>query len=200
MSLTVLKEFPKEVLLSGNNLQVSIRPLAPGDAVELLAFFSRIPEEDRFFLKEDVTSPEVISTWAEEIDYNRVVPLVGLLDGEIVADATLHRHRAGARRHIGEIRVVVDPRYRHMGLGTLMIREVVDIAYDNAMDGLIFELVEGNEDNAIALAKSLGFQELTSLPSFVKDLEGRPHDLVLLQLPLDNWLESRLCKGAIKKG
>ena len=189
MSLTVLKEFPKEVLLSRNNLQVSIRPLLPGDAAELLAFFSRIPEEDRFFLKEDVTSPEVISTWAEQIDYDRVVPLVGLMDGEIVADATLHRHRAGARRHIGEIRVVVDPRYRNMGLGTLMIREVVDIAYDNAMDAVIFELVEGKEDNAIAVVKSLGFQELTSLPSFVKDPEGQPHDLVLLQLTLDSWLE-----------
>ena len=189
MSLTVLKEFPKEVRLSSDSLQVSIRPLAPGDAAELLAFFLRIPEEDRFFLKEDVTSPEVTSTWAEEIDYDRVVPLVGLVDGEIVADATLHRHRAGARRHIGEIRVVVDPRYRNMGLGTLMIREVVDIAYDNAMDGVIFELVKGKEDNAIAVVKSLGFQELTSLPSFVKDLEGQPHDLVLLQLSLDEWLE-----------
>ncbi len=190
MSLTVLKEYPREVLLSRNNLQVSIRPLAPGDATELLAFFSRIPEEDRFFFKEDVTSPEVTSTWAEEIDYDRVVPLVGLVDGEIVADATLHRHRAGARRHIGEIRVVVDPRYRNMGLGTLMIREVVDIAYDNAMDGVLFELAKGKEENAIAVAKSLGFQELTSLPGFIKDLEGQPHDLVLLQLPLDKWLES----------
>ena len=189
MSLTVMREFPKEVPLSQDNLSVSIRPLIPGDAAELLAFFLRIPEEDRFFLKEDVTSPEVISTWVEQIDYNRVIPMIGLLDGEIVADATLHRHRAGARRHIGEIRVVVDPRYRNMGMGTFLIRELVDIAYDNAMDSVIFELVEGKEDDAITVAKTLGFQELTSLPNFVKDLEGQAHNLVMLQLNLENWLE-----------
>ncbi len=80
---------------------VTFRPLEPTDANRLLQFFNRVPAEDRFYLKEDVTSAEVIENWVQHIDYNRVLPLLALIDGEIVADATLHRSRAGAHRHLG---------------------------------------------------------------------------------------------------
>ena len=189
MSITVLKDSPKELPWLRGHTRVAIRPLDTGDAKELLQFFLRVPEEERFYLKEDVTSYQVIERWVQDIDYNRVMPLVALLAGRIVADATLHRHRAGARRHISEIRVVVDPSHRNQGLGTMMVRELVDIAYDNAMDSVIFELIEGEEDNAIQVAERLGFKKIASLPNFVKDLEGKPHQLVVMQLTLDDWLE-----------
>ncbi len=189
MSFTVLKPFPKHLSLEGFETEVIIRPLEPEDATELLEFFGRVPEEERFYLKEDVTDQRVIEGWAQDIDYNRVMPLVGILDDKIVADGTLHRHRAGARRHIGEVRVVVDPEYRHRGLGTLMIRELVDIAYDNAMDGVIMELIDGVETDAIEIAKGLGFQQIAAMPGFAKDAAGEPHDLLVLHLVLDNWLE-----------
>ncbi len=189
MTITVMKDFPKELSLPRSDVGVSIRPLQPGDDHELREFFLRLPEEERFFLKEDVTSAEVIDRWVNFIDYDRVVPMVALAEGRIVADATLHRHRAGARRHIGEIRVVVEPEFRNQGLGSLLVRELVDIAYDNAMDGVVFELVEGKEDGAIKLAEKLGAKRVANLPNFVKDMEREPHSLVILELPLEGWLE-----------
>lgn len=189
MAITVMRDFPKEVSLPRSEVRVTVRPLQPGDDQKLREFFLRIPEEDRFFLKEDVTSPEVIDRWVNAIDYDRVVPLVALIEDRIVADATLHRHRAGARRHIGEIRVVVDPDYRNQGLGSLLVREMVDIAYDNAMDSVVFELVEGKEDSAIKLAEAMRFTRVATLPGFIKDMERNTHDLVILELKLDSWLE-----------
>jgi RimJ/RimL family protein N-acetyltransferase len=174
--------------LPRSDLLVTVRPLEPQDAIRLREFFLRVPEEDRYYLKEDVTSATVIESWVGHIDYDRVVPMVALIDDEIVADATLHRHRAGARRHIGEIRVVVDPRYRNRGLGSLMVRELVDIAYDNAMDSVVFELVEGEEDSAIKVAEGLGFKKIATLTNFVKDMERNPHNLVIMELLLENWL------------
>ena len=85
----------------------------------------------------------------------------------------MHRHRAGARRHIGEIRVVVEPEFRNQGLGSLLVRE----------------LVEGKEDGAIKLAEKLGAKRVATLPNFVKDLERELHSLVILELPLEGWLE-----------
>lgn len=189
MSFTVIRTFPKEIELPDSELRITIRPLTSEDAFRLAEFFSKIPEEDRFYLKEDVTSAEVIGNWAQHIDYDRVVPLVALVGEEIVSDATLHRHRAGARRHIGEIRVVVDPKYRNLGIGSLMIKEVVDIAYDNAMDSVIFELVEGKEDDAIKVTEGLGFKKVATLPNFVKDMEQNRHDLIVMELLLENWLQ-----------
>lgn len=190
MSFTVIRTFPKEIELPNSGLRITIRPLISEDAFRLSEFFLKIPEEDRFFLKEDVTSAEIIGNWAQHIDYDRVVPLVALIGEEIVADATLHRHRAGARRHIGEIRVVVDPKYRNMGVGSLMVKEVVDIAYDNAMDSVIFELVEGKEDGARNMTEGLGFKTIATLKGFVKDMELNRHDLVVMELQLENWLQS----------
>lgn len=189
MSFTVIRTFPKEIELSDKQSHITIRPLSSEDAFRLSEFFARIPEEERFYLKEDVTSAEVIGNWVQNIDYDRVVPLVALIGEEIVADATLHRHRAGARRHIGEIRVVVDPHYRNLGIGSSLVKELIDIAYDNALDSVIFELVEGKEDAAIKVTESLGFKRVATLKNFVKDMERNRHHLVLMELQLEEWLQ-----------
>ena len=189
MTITAMRTYPKDVTLGRSDLSLTIRPLQSDDAPELLEFFRRVPEEDRFYLKEEVTSPEVIDRWAKHIDYNRVLPLVALIGGEIVADATLHRSRSKAQRHMGEIRVVVDPRYRNQGLGTLMTREIIDVAYDNALESVVFELVEGKQDDAIKVAERLGFAKVAALPGFFKDLQGKDRKLVVMELPLGDWLE-----------
>ena len=70
-----LSGFPK-VLQLRNGVRATLRPMASADERELLAFFLRVPEEDRRYLKDDVTSPEVIRRWAREIDYSNVLPLL----------------------------------------------------------------------------------------------------------------------------
>ena len=189
MTVTAMTSYPRLFTLGRTSTRVTVRPLEQGDAGGLLKFFGRVPAEDRFYLKEDVTSPQVIDNWVNHIDFNRVVPLVALVEDEIVADATLHWSRAGARRHVGEVRVVVDPRYRDRGLGTLMVEEVVDLAHAKGLDSVVFELVEGTEDNAIKVAERLGFTRVATLPNFVNDMDGTPHNLVVMLLPLENWLE-----------
>ena len=96
LATTALQEYPVHMTLR-DGTEMSIRPLEGGNKVPLLQFFQRIPEEDRFYLKENVTAPEVIHEWTEHMDLERAVPLVALVDGKIVADATLHRSRAPAK-------------------------------------------------------------------------------------------------------
>src|SRR3972149_12256756 len=69
--------FPKEVCL-GDGSRVLVRSLEDGDEQALLAFFLRIPEEERFFLKEDVTAPEVVERWVRERDFRRALALVAV--------------------------------------------------------------------------------------------------------------------------
>jgi L-amino acid N-acyltransferase YncA len=175
--------YPKTVLLR-DNTRVVIRPLTEGDAHRLLRFFQRIPEEERYYLKEDVVSPEVIQAWCRNIEYDRVIPMVAVVDDEIVADATLHRSRAPARRHFGELRIVVDPAYREIGLGRRLIGELLDVAVELGLWGAMFELVSHHENLAIAAAKSLGFQMTALLKERIRDISGDPRDLVIMELPL----------------
>ncbi len=62
-----------------------------------------------------------------------------------MADATLHRSRPPARRHMAELRIVVDSHYREEGLGRRLIRELVDVAVDLGLHKVSFELVAHRE-------------------------------------------------------
>ena len=179
-TLPGIDAFPKTILLR-DGTQVTLRPLVEGDKLRLLDFFRRIPEEDRFYLKENVTSPEVIQVWTTDIDFARVVPIVAVAGNEIVADATLHRSRAMARCHIGEIRVVVEPSYREVGLGRRLIQELSDIATELGLHKVIFELVAHREDPAILAAASAGLAEVATLEEHILDFWGNFQDLVLME-------------------
>ena len=180
--------FPKKVCLR-DGTRIVLKPMTPDDAGALLDFFRGIPAEGRFYLKEDVTSRKVVERWVEELDYDRTLPLLGWVEDKVVADATLHRNRAGARRHSGEVRVLVTPEYRSRGLGTTLLRELAQIADKNGLERLLFEAVAEKEEAAIQAAKFLGFFQVGTLGNFAKDLDGHSRDLVLLELPLGKWLE-----------
>lgn len=65
-----MASYPKKLTLRDGR-DVVIKPMLPGDREALLAFFRQIPGDDRYYLKEDVTSPEVIERWAAALDYHR---------------------------------------------------------------------------------------------------------------------------------
>jgi L-amino acid N-acyltransferase YncA len=167
--------------LTADGAQMTIRPMVPEDKDELLAFFRRIPEADRFGLKEDVTNPSVMERWALTLDYSRVLPLLAILDGQIVGDGTLHHRRAGARQHIGEVRVVVDPAYRNRGVGRALLHKLIDIAGDKRLQKLMFEVIADTEEAARHTAQVLGFVPVALLPGQVQDASGTLHDLILME-------------------
>ena len=49
------------------------------------------------------------------------------------------------------------------------------------------ELVEDIEQEAIKVVERLGFAKAESLEGFVKDMDGRPHNLIIMDLPLEIW-------------
>jgi L-amino acid N-acyltransferase YncA len=179
--------YPKPLILK-DHTEVKVRPMRAGDEQALLAFFLNLSEEERFCLKDDVTAPGVLDRWVRELDYERVLPLIAVAtDGRIVADASLHRRRGGGRRHVGEVRVTVDAAFRGQGLGSAILHEVIDYANQMDLEALTFELVDGEQTEAIDAARRAGFSEAARIVNHVKDMEGNLHDLVILRMPLGKW-------------
>ena len=179
--------YPKELILTDRS-RVTVRPMVREDEDALLEFFRKVPEGDRFYLRDDVASSEVIRDWAQDLDYDRVLPLLALRDDKVIADGTLHRHKFGARKGIGEIRVVVDPEFRNIGLGRAVMRELIDLAEDVGLEKVLFELVPAREEPAVRTSIALGFQPLADLPGLVPDLSGQiQQDLVIMQLDMSTW-------------
>ena len=110
-----------------------------------------------------------------------MLPLLAIVDSKIVGDGTLHYRRAGSRRHVGEVRVVVDPAYRNRGIGKGLLHKLVEIAGDKGLEKLMFEVVAGTESAAQHTAQMLGFVPVAMLSGHVCDAEGNPHDLMILE-------------------
>ena len=201
--------YPKTVALR-DGAEVLVRRLAAGDEDALLAFFQAIPEAERFFLKDDVTSPDLIRGWVRDAERpdpepsptarapaspsgrtgGRAFALIALEDERILAEAALVRRRGAARGHLADLRVVVHQDYRHRGLGTALLSELLDVARDSGLSGVLFEAVADAQAQALAAAESLGFIRLGLVHGGAIDPDGRLHDVVLLVMPLRRWRSS----------
>jgi len=181
--------YPKQVTLRDGTSLV-LRPMMKEDENSLLQFFLGIPENERWYLKEDVSSPRVIHDWAEHLDLKRALPVLALTpDGRIVADATLVRRRGGSRAHVGEIRLVVATDFRQRGLGVLLMRELCDIANEAELEKVFAEMVVGSEDDAIRTAEWMGFYKTATIEGMAKSREGRDEDVVIMVMPLGRYYE-----------
>lgn len=172
--------FPKTIVLK-DGTQVVLKAMTHTDRQGLYEFFARIPEEDRKFLKHDLSKKEVIEAWLKDINYGRVFPLLAMVDGRVVADATLHRRSSGWLKHVAEVRLVVDPAYRRKGLGSYMLEEMILLAADAGVEKLVAEIV-AEERAAIRAFQRFNFEQVAVLPGIVKDQTGRNQDLIVMVL------------------
>lgn len=175
-----MKGYPKrETLRDGR--AVALRPMADGDQEKVKAFYRALPEEDRMFLRDDVTKDEVVDRWFAELNYERVLPVLALTEdeSEVIACATLHRYPQGWQRHIGEIRMVVAHPYHRIGLGTLMARTIVTEALKAGLEKLVASMMSEQVSARRAFTR-LGFIPEATLKDHVLDLKGQSHDLLIM--------------------
>jgi RimJ/RimL family protein N-acetyltransferase len=174
----MLKDYPKEVIMKSGD-KFNLRPMVKEDERKLLAFFSRLPEEDRVFLRDDVTDRKVIKSWAENINYEHVIPILAETEGQIVGDATLHRITTEQPQKIGEIRIVIDKDFRRRGLGALLAKELYYLALSLKFGKLVVEVFE-EQKGVLEMCKFLGFRHEKILISRAVDLKGRKRNLVVM--------------------
>lgn len=183
MSLDVaLSEFPKDLELK-SGFKCEMRPLDITDEMAFHEFFLAVPTHERMFIKHRVTDPGVIHDWCQNIDLGRNLPLLAVLDGQIIADATLHQQLGGWKRHIGRVSVLVHPKFRGRGLAKAMVAEIIDLARQVGLEKVEAEFI-GEQDAAVKVFGLLGFQPLCRLADYVKDMEAVTHDYILMGLDL----------------
>jgi RimJ/RimL family protein N-acetyltransferase len=173
-----MEQTPKSARLKDGTV-VTIRPLGNQDGPALLSFFRDLPEDDRLFLKEDVTQRDVIERWIQEDENGTVFPIVAEKDSAIIADATLHLNKYGWQRNMAEIRCVVAKEFQKKGLGTVLMRELVAHADKMGANKITAKMMDCQVSAQKAFRK-LGFKNEYALKDFVVDLKGKPHTLVIM--------------------
>ena len=172
-------EYPKSVSLKDGR-SVDLRPLASEDFTRLHEFFVALPEEDRIFLRHDVTDPEVVRKWTDGLDLDRVFPLVAVDGEKIVADGTLHTSAHGWTRHVGQLRLVTARSHRHQGLGALIARELVEVARERNLEKLQAQVIE-DDAGALRMLDAVGFKQVAVLKDTVKDTKGEVRNMLVMQ-------------------
>jgi len=177
----MLENYPKQILIK-DGTPILLRPLVREDETGLAEFFARIPEEERWFLREDIADSEVMGEWIRNLDYDRCLPLVAIRpdDGRIIANIRLHRRPAECLSHIAHLRILVEPSYRQHRLGTWMLLDTMKLAVAIGIEKLVAEFVAEVEAAAINAANKLDFFEQAVLKDYVKDRQGRYRDLVIM--------------------
>ena len=182
----LLKDYPKEIILK-DGTGVTLRPLKVGDEEALFKMFSRLSVDDLWFLNQDVSDPRRIAEWINNLDPNRVISIVALMEGRIVGNAVLMMKRYGAKSHIGKVRISVDPGFRDRRLGTWMLLDLVNISMAMGLQMLVMRLVQDRDASIINSVRKVDFIEEAVLKNYLIGGGGQTHNLVIMtkRLPME---------------
>ena len=163
---------------------IRIEPIRAEHAPATREFLRRIPLEDQSFFKEDVSRPDTVDRWLAGEAGHRAVALDG---DDCVRGYYALVPGAGLSSHVAELRLVTDPERRRRGYGRLLARTALIDALQRGIEKIVVE-VAADEEPAIALFRSLGFEGEGLLRNHIRDTQGRRRDvLVLAHLVDDTW-------------
>lgn len=166
----------KQVKLK-DGTEVVIRNMKKDDLDRSLKFFKDLPEEDRMYLRLDVTKKEVIKHRIETMLAGEVIRIVAVKDDEIVGDGALELKGHGWIEHLAEMRLIIARQYQHLGLGMLMAEELYYIATKKHLEKIVVQMMRP-QVAAHKIFRKLGFHEEVIMPQHVKDMKGQSQDLI----------------------
>ncbi|MDK3258643.1 GNAT family N-acetyltransferase [Blastococcus capsensis] len=163
---------------------MAVVELGPERCDALLRFFGDLPAGDLTFIKEEVTDPETVRSWANgESAGGRWVAV----EGDEVTGYVAVRPLPGWSDHVGEVRLVVAPSSRGSGLGRELARQALVGAVSSGLSKLVVEVV-AEQGAALALFTDLGFSGEALLRDHIRDRDGELRDLMVLAHHVsDTW-------------
>jgi RimJ/RimL family protein N-acetyltransferase len=178
--------YPQTVIVKDER-EVEIWPMTADDAPALLEFYRSLPPEDLLYLREDVTKPESMTRWVETIESEQGWHLLAGYEGRIIADGELDHQFYGWSRHVGELRIVVDPAFRGSGLSMVIAQEVLAQATDEGLHKVMVQMMVGQHP-ALHLFERLGFCHEAVLKEHVQDQHGQLRDLIIMAYFIQDFL------------
>lgn len=179
---------------------MSISELDAKHVEALTQFFLQLPEGDVTFIKEAVTDPATIRSWADSP--GAATRWVALDDNDNDNDNTgstvtgyLALYRLpGWSNHVGELRLVVHPERRGTGLGRELARLGLSHALRTGLTKVIVELV-ADQEHALEMFLKLGFTGEALLRDHIRDRDGGLRDLVMLAHHVETTREAMTAVG-----
>lgn len=137
---------------------IILREAVPGDAKDILLMMGQVNKETEFLVLDEAELLLPPETLEEELDYiyesNNNLLLLAIYEGTIIGTASVKADSQFRLSHVGEVGISILQEYWGMGLGTLMLEEIISWAKEM---GVLFRLeldVQVRNERAVPLPKN----------------------------------------------
>ena len=169
--------YPRSASLRDGH-KISLRLMQSGDKDLILDFARSLPAGDLLFLRRDITQEFAVDEWIAEIESGETCTVLGFDGDKLLGEGDLHYNAADWTRHLGEIRLLLSPDARGLGLGRIIAEEIYAIAQLLELQLLTARMVL-DQSAAQSVFRRLGFQREAVLWDYVIDADGKTHDLLV---------------------
>lgn len=177
MPIDRIKTFRKLVTLK-DGARVLFRVLGPSDADALVSLFQAVSRDDLQYIRSNVSDKNIVSNWALHPDYEKVLPVVALVQDRIVGEGSLH-FMTGPHSHVAELRIFLASDFRRRGLGIQMLEAMFELARWRDIFLLEAQII-ADQTRVIKAFKKLGFEQQGLLEDYFMTPERGMRDVALL--------------------
>ena len=157
-------------------MPITIRPQETPDRDDVWRILQAVVRAGNTFVNDPESDRDaVIATWEGPATHNYVAEL----DGEIAGAYLLRPTQPGLGSHIANASFAVAPSGRGHGVGRAMGEHALAEAKRLGFRAMQFNAVVSTNEPAIALWRSLGFEEVGRIPEAFRDGAGYVDTLVM---------------------
>lgn len=170
-----------------NGFAFTVREAEREDAYEILMYLKKVGAESNFLTFGAEGAGIDVKKEEDIIKRYKIAPnsvmLVGTVGRKLASVASLTSGEKSRLAHNSEIGISVLKEFWGLGVGTIMMTELIDFAKSTGFLKVIHLSVMSENERAIALYKKLGFEETGYHKSFSK-IENKFMDAVLMDYML----------------
>lgn len=179
---TIIRTFPAK-----DGRLVVLRTPTLNDLDDLLSVINSLVDEQANILVDEQISRENEVQWLSDalarLEKDETIYVVAEVDGKVVGNSELSRKTSGRDRHVGTIGIAIRDGFRGTGIGTEMIRTLVNRAKGMGLKVLTLSVFANNE-RAHHVYREAGFADVGRIPKkFHK--EGKYIDEILMAQVLE---------------
>jgi acetyltransferase len=145
--------------LTANGTNVTIRPIRPEDAKMEKDFVARLSEKTKYFRYHQALqelTPEMLVRFTQ-IDYDREMAFVAVTDDSTMPDELgVGRYSVNPDGHSVEFAIVVADDCQRLGIGSKLMKTLMETAKTKGMLSFEAEVLKDNEPT-LEMLKKLGF-------------------------------------------
>ncbi len=157
--------------------------LRKDDILEVMQVLNGVIKEGKYlFMNSEITDVEQELQWFERGTKEGMCYLVARVDDRVVGGASIHP-MTDKHAHIASYGIFVSKDFRDLGLGSILTRNLVQIARNKGFEILHLSVYATNE-RAFHVYEKCGFREAGRLTHGIRFPDGTYTDEILMELLL----------------